>query len=118
MAVAATDAIVRGSSVPIAVRDFGGEGAGIILIHGLSRTLADWDVMGPLLANNHHVVAMDVRGHGKPGDGPWSWDAAVEDVDVGANHFGMAAPPALGHSPGGLIPRTWGRDHPAPARVT
>lgn len=117
MPVTATDAIVRTSSVPIAVRDFGGEGAGIILIHGLSRTLADWDVMGPLLANNHHVVAMDVRGHGKPGDGPWSWDAAVEDVDVVANHFGMAAPAAMGHSLGGMIASIWGRDHPESAGV-
>jgi len=109
--IAAIDSIVDTSTVPIAARDFGGDGVGIILIHGLSRTLADWNVMGPLLADAHHVVAMDVRGHGKSGDGAWSWAAAVEDVDAVAKHFGMTAPAVMGHSLGGMIASMWGREH-------
>jgi pimeloyl-ACP methyl ester carboxylesterase len=117
MPIAAADSIVDTSSTPIAVRDFGGDGVGIILIHGLSRTLADWNVMGPMLANDHHVVAMDIRGHGKSADGPWSWTAAVEDVGAVANHFGMTSPAVVGHSLGGMIASMWGRDHAESAGV-
>ncbi len=117
MPIAAADSIIHTSSVPIAVRDYAGAGVGIILIPGLSRTLADWNVMGPLLANSHHVVAMDVRGRGKSSDGPWSWTAAVEDVDAVAKHFGMSAPAVMGHSLGGMIASMWGREHSESAGV-
>ncbi len=117
MPIAAADSIIHTSNVPIAVRDYGGAGVGIILIPGLSRTLVDWNVMGPLLANAHHVVAMDVRGHGKSSDAPWSWTAAVEDVDAVAKHFGMNAPAVMGHSLGGMIASMWGRDHSESAGV-
>lgn len=105
------DAFVEGPNVVLAVRDFGGEGEGIILLHGLSRTLADWNRMAPLLGSGHRVVAMDVRGHGRSGDGPWSWKAAVDDVDVVAEQFGMNSPAVIGHSLGGMIASMWGREH-------
>ena len=80
MASDVSDSFVLSSGIPIAVRDFGGEGVGIVLIHGLSRTLVDWTVIAPLLAKQHRVIAMDVRGDGKSGTGPWSWSAATSDV--------------------------------------
>ena len=60
---------------------------------------------------------MDVRGHGRSDDGPWSWRAAVEDVEAVAEHFQMSAPAALGHSLGGMIASMWGRKHPEAAGV-
>ena len=105
------DLMVAGS-VRIAVRNWGGSGKGLILVHGLSRTLIDWDVIAPELAKSYRVVAMDVRGHGRSADGPWSWPASVEDVEAVADHFQMFAPAALGHSLGGMIASMWGRKHP------
>jgi len=66
------DSIVFSSGIPIAIRDFRGNAVRIAPIHGLSRTLVDWTVIAWLLARKHHVVAMDLRGHGKSGDGSWS----------------------------------------------
>jgi len=40
-----TDLTVASPGVQIAVRDWGGSGSGLILIHGLSRTMADWNVI-------------------------------------------------------------------------
>jgi pimeloyl-ACP methyl ester carboxylesterase len=117
MATDATDLVIEGAGVSLAIRDFGGSGVGIVLIHGLSRTLEDWTVVAPILASRHHVVAMDVRGHGKSGDGPWSWAAAVEDVDAVASHCGMSRPAVMGHSLGGMIASMWGRDHSDSAGV-
>lgn len=115
--VDSSDLLIDGSGTRIAVRDFGGVGDGIILVHGLSRTLADWNVMAPLLGVERHVVAMDLRGHGLSGDGPWSWNAAVEDVEAVAEYFDMRRPAVVGHSLGGMIASIWGRDHPDSAGV-
>ena len=41
-----------------------GQGAPIILIHGLGRSLNDWSGVGDSLARDHHVIALDVRGFG------------------------------------------------------
>jgi len=103
--------------VQIAVRDFGGSGSGLVLIHGLSRTLVDWSLLAPLLAARHHVVAMDVRGHGRSSDGPWSWAAAVADVDTVIGQVGLKRPAVMGHSLGGMIATLWGREHPEASGV-
>jgi len=107
-----TDSVVISSGVPIAVRDFGGEGPGIVLVHGLGRTLLDWTVIAPLLVGRHHVVALDVRSHGKSGDGPWSWQAAIDDVAVVAASSDLPNPAVVGHSLGGMIAAMWGQHHP------
>jgi pimeloyl-ACP methyl ester carboxylesterase len=107
-----TDAVVITSGVPIAVRDFGGSGRGLVLIHGLGDTLVDWTVMAPMFKKSHHVVALDVRGHGRSGSGAWSWRAAVDDLSAVVDHFGMVDPVVMGHSMGGMIASMWGRQHP------
>jgi len=113
-----TDSIVSSSSTSIAIRDFGGDGAtGVLLIHGLSRTLVDWTVIAPLLATRHRVVALDVRGHGRSGDGPWSWSAAVDDVTAVVEHCRIVNPAVMGHSLGGMIASMWGLQHPDCAGV-
>ena len=113
-----TDSIASSSSTPIAIRDFGGNGpTGLVLIHGLSRTLVDWTVIAPLLATRHRVVALDVRGHGRSADGPWSWSAAVDDVTAVVEHCGIVNPAVMGHSLGGMIASMWGLEHPDCAGV-
>lgn len=107
-----TDSVVITSGVPIAVRDFGGSGTGLVLIHGLGDTLVDWTVMAPMFTKTHHVVAMDVRGHGQSGYGIWSWSAAVADLNAVVDHFRMVDPAVLGHSLGGMIASMWGLQHP------
>ena len=107
-----TDGFVPSSGVRIAVRDWGGQGTGLILIHGLSRTLIDWSGIAPDLAKTHRVVAIDVRGHGRSDDGPWSWNAAIDDVESVIQHLSLLAPALMGHSLGGMIATMWGQRHP------
>lgn len=107
-----TDSIASSTGLPIAVRDFGGSSLPIVLIHGLGRSLADWIHVAPLLTARHRVIAMDVRGHGASGDGPWSWEAATDDIAAVVEHLGLSAPAVAGHSLGGLIAVVWGVRHP------
>jgi pimeloyl-ACP methyl ester carboxylesterase len=111
------DLTVNAGEAQLAVRDYGGAGEPLVLLHGLGRTLADWSVIGPLLAEQHRVVAFDIRGHGKSGDGQWSWDAAVSDIDAVSYELGLVARAVVGHSLGGMIGVMWGKVHPEAAGV-
>ncbi|WP_156992624.1 alpha/beta fold hydrolase [Paraburkholderia oxyphila] len=61
--------VVSGPS-QLAVQDYGGTGALMLLLHGAGRSAADWLPMAPVLAKTSHVVSMDLRGHGRSSTGP------------------------------------------------
>lgn len=75
----------------------------VILVHGVGRTLADFGSLAPLLAVHHRVVAMDLRGHGRSGEGGWAWDDVVGDVHAVAHAYGFDRPAVVGHSLGGIV---------------
>jgi pimeloyl-ACP methyl ester carboxylesterase len=106
------DSNVDAAGVHLAVRDFGGTGGAVVLLHGLGRTLVDWSVIGPLLARQFRAVAFDIRGHGKSGDGAWSWEQALFDIEAVAAHFVVGIPAVVGHSLGGMLAVMWAESHP------
>jgi pimeloyl-ACP methyl ester carboxylesterase len=106
------DLTVRSAGVDLAVRDFGGTGRATVLLHGLGRTLVDWSVIGPLLSPHMRTVAFDIRGHGQSGDGPWSWDQALDDVEAVAGQMNLGVPAVVGHSLGGMLAVMWANAHP------
>jgi pimeloyl-ACP methyl ester carboxylesterase len=55
---------------------------------------------------------VDLRGHGRSGDGPWSWDAVLGDVAAVAAQLNLDRPAVVGHALGGAIAALWGRQHP------
>jgi pimeloyl-ACP methyl ester carboxylesterase len=97
---------VRGC--PIHFLSWGRPGApGIVLVHGGAAHARWWSHLGPLLAGDgqHHVVALDLSGHGDSG---WREHYTLEcwaDEVVGvAGAAGMDRPPAVvGHSMGGFV---------------
>ncbi|MEU8913600.1 alpha/beta hydrolase [Streptomyces nigrescens] len=96
---------VAADGVELAVRDHGGEGAAVLLLHGAGRTLEDWAQVAPLLAAGHRVWAMDLRGHGRSGDGavPWTFDVAAGDVTAVLAACGAPDAVVVGHSLGGMV---------------
>ena len=44
--------------------DFGGEGQGILLLHGLTGRAANWTATARWLSRHGRVVGYDARGHG------------------------------------------------------
>jgi pimeloyl-ACP methyl ester carboxylesterase len=99
----AVDSFVASKDCPIAVRDYGGAGPPILLIPGAGRTLVDFAPMAAYLTGNHHVYAMDLRNHGKSGDGTWEWTDVLADVRAVIEHFALSKPVIVGHSLGGMI---------------
>ncbi|UKY52474.1 alpha/beta fold hydrolase [Streptomyces inhibens] len=111
---------VADDGVELAVRDHGGGGVPVLLLHGAGRTLADWERVAPLLAVGHRVWAMDLRGHGRSGDGavPWTFEVAVGDVTAVLAACGAPEAVVVGHSMGGMVAALClERDGGAPAAV-
>jgi len=106
------DLVVDSGGVELAVRDFRGSGPAIILLHGLGRSLIDWQLIAPLLSSDCHVVAFDLRCHGHSDDGAWSWGNALADVTAVADHLHLSNPAIAGHSLGGMLAVMWGETHP------
>lgn len=108
-----SDHAVPSDGISIAVRDYGGTGADVLLLHGGGRTMQDWRLVTPLLGGaGVRVVACDLRGHGASGAGRWSWRAAVDDVAAVVAAMDLRHPALVGHSLGGLVAALWASREP------
>jgi pimeloyl-ACP methyl ester carboxylesterase len=89
----------------IAVRDYGGSGRPIVLLHGLMGRGSTWWRHARWLADHGQVVALDARGHGdtsSPSPGPWPTERFVADVVEVIEALGLGDCVLIGHSMGGL----------------
>ncbi|MGY0236547.1 alpha/beta fold hydrolase [Longispora urticae] len=101
------------AEVPIAVRDFRGDGPDVVLLHGGGRALEDWRWVVPHLQNaGRRVIAMDLRGHGRSGRAPWTWDGAYADLAAVVDQLELDRPTVVGHSLGGMLATLWASRHP------
>jgi len=76
----------------------------LVLLHGGGANAHWWDHLAPDLAANHHVLALDFRGHGDS-DHPENVVPGAFDRDLEAllEHIGDPAAILVGHSMGGHV---------------
>jgi pimeloyl-ACP methyl ester carboxylesterase len=106
------DRLVDAGELPIAVRDFGGELPPLVLLHGAGGNLATMTTLARALRQRFRVITVDLRGHGRSGDGTWTWNAALADLAAVVVQMEISSPAVVGHSLGGMIAAQWGERHP------
>ncbi|MYS88605.1 MULTISPECIES: alpha/beta fold hydrolase [Streptomyces] len=100
------------------VHDYGGDGPQLVLLHGFSRSLADWDAAATLLTAGHRVLAVDLPGHGRsPGISPWTLPAVVRHLADTLDAHGVPEAVVVGHSLGGIVAVEYARANPNRARA-
>ena len=98
------DEWTRYGGLRLHVRNWGGEGHPVVLLHGLASTCRIWDFVAPILARDFAVIAVDQRGHGDSGKPEQGYDFARVSGDVAEllAGRGINQPVLVGHS--------WGAD--------
>ena len=91
-----------------------GEGAPVVLIHGLAMDLSFWDHQVPALAAHFEVIRYDARGHGasEQANPPYSLELMADDLDHFMRSIGVRAAHLVGLSMGGMIAQTYALSHP------
>lgn len=95
-----------------------GRGSPVVLLHSLFFDGRLWEPLEHALVEEHRVLAVDVRDHGRSEgpDRPWSlWDAAG-DVDAVARELDARDAHVVGVSMGGMIALRWALAHPESVR--
>lgn len=81
-----------------------GEGPPVVFVHGLGGAANVWHGVMQMMAQHHHVVAMDLRGHGRSaGKGKFSIEGWAKDVEKLIHHLELPAVTLVGHSLGTLV---------------
>jgi 3-oxoadipate enol-lactonase len=91
-----------------------GQGAPLVLVHGLGSSTRDWEYQIPELANHFRVIALDVRGHGRS-DKPrerYQISDFAGDVIALIEHLELPQVHLVGISMGGMIGFQLGVDRP------
>jgi 3-oxoadipate enol-lactonase len=91
-----------------------GQGAPLVLVHGLGSSTQDWEYQIPELANHYRVIALDVRGHGRS-DKPherYQISDFASDVIALIEHLELPQVHLVGISMGGMIGFQLGVDRP------
>ncbi|GHB64788.1 alpha/beta fold hydrolase [Persicitalea jodogahamensis] len=90
----------------IYIEDYG-KGEPLILLHGFGRTLEDWKPYIPEFAKSYHVIAWDMRGHGRSTNPDTSnvflHATAAQDLSALIKKLSLKKVKAIGHSSGGII---------------
>jgi pimeloyl-ACP methyl ester carboxylesterase len=86
-------------------RDLGGAGKPpLVLLHGMLGSSRNWQSAGAELAAYFHVLAPDLRNHGRsPHADEMGYAAMLDDVDAWLYAQGAARATVVGHSMGGKV---------------
>ncbi len=99
--------IPRPNSSPLVLySEEAGQGAPVVLIHGLGESIFTWRKIMPALAEHHRVIALDLKGFGRS-DKPLDMAYSADDQAVLVASFlevrGLTGVSIVGHSFGGTV---------------
>ncbi len=100
------DQVIELDGHPTWVRDGGGDGPIMLLLHGgMVGSEMNFGGMLPHLGSDHRIVMFDRRGHGRTADadGPFSYPDMARETAALIDHLGRGPVRAVGYSDGGNL---------------
>ncbi|WP_397543221.1 alpha/beta fold hydrolase [Roseovarius salis] len=90
-----------------------GQGAPVVLIHGVGANLGSWDAVTAELEDSFKIIRPDLRGHGKsaPIEGSYSVEKFAADIIAVMDAAGVKRAHLVGFSLGGLIAQKLATDY-------
>ncbi|HAH05931.1 MAG TPA: alpha/beta hydrolase [Elusimicrobia bacterium] len=95
---------------PFAVRDFGGKGRALLLVHGTGHDLEVWTPLAERLKGAFRLAAFDLRGHGQTPLDSADPEQYWRDIGAVSAALGMERPLLAGHSTGGYAVTAFAAD--------
>lgn len=91
-----------------------GNGAPVLLIHGVGADLESWDGVLSHLSSDLRYIRYDQRGHGQSRrtPGPYTLDDLIGDSVALLDHLGLERVSVIGFSLGGLVAQALALFHP------
>jgi pimeloyl-ACP methyl ester carboxylesterase len=82
-----------------------GKGETVVLLHGFLESSTMWSDLVPQLSNSHHILCMDLLGHGQTGCLGYihTMEQMAEAVNAVLNHLKVKRATFIGHSMGGYV---------------
>ncbi len=117
-----TKDMLKNNVISLAVNDTRqGNGMPVVMIHGMSASLHDWDdLIPPLAAGGYACYALDLLGHGdssKPDAHAYQMDWLLEHFSNWVESLHLTEPAVvIGHSLGGYVALEYARRFPASTR--
>ena len=95
-----------------------GQGAAVVLLHGLLGSSDNWHTVAGMLADRYRVIVPDMRNHGRsPHSDSHTYAALSEDVLEMVHELGLERPVLVGHSMGGKVAMELALSHPEVPRA-
>src|SRR5438128_1702358 len=93
------------NNIRLHLRDWGGEGPPLLLLHGLASSCHIWDLVAPQLRQVSRVIALDQRGHGESEktEGGYDFASVTADLRAVVEALQLERPILVGHSWGGNV---------------
>ncbi|MFS4103260.1 alpha/beta fold hydrolase [Streptomyces sp. PD-S100-1] len=77
----------------------------LLLVHGSASSTRSWDPLVPMLTGSHHVIRIDLLGHGRsaePADRSYALPDQARRADAALDRLGVEHAVVVGHSSGGV----------------
>ena len=97
--------LTTSTAVSLRYLEWEGNGSPVILLHGLTVCAEYWSLTARLLAQQHRVVSVDLRGHGHSDKPDWGYDyqTVAGDVEQLCREIGIEGALLAGHSWGAAV---------------
>jgi pimeloyl-ACP methyl ester carboxylesterase len=96
----------------------GSQGTPIVLLHGWPQSAEQWRHVMPILARNHVVYALNLRGVGGTSAPTQDWrkETLARDLEAFLTQLNIDRPMLAGHDIGGIVAYAFARLYPARLR--